>query len=310
MSRYTLGQIEQIWVNNGGNAGWAPLMAAIAIAESGGTSSALNNTPSTGDYSVGLWQINYYNGLLASRTASYGSPSALQATVNKQAQAAVHLFGTGAGISNWKGDPAYRAWTAAGRPQKPAEVTVIKWLGNLGLYGKATGAGTTQVPTTKTAGVHTATATTPGTACIIKFPGVGGVGSFCVLNKSQGRALLGGLLVVGGGLGMAFGLALLAAYGLEGTVASQFGKQLAKSLPGGKQVTKEAPKPDADDQQFLDLPPAEKGRITRENKQTSAPFTEADQTLPSRPGQPARPRSTPRPPAPRRERRPRAATKR
>ena len=102
----TFNQIEAIWIANGGSVQWAPTMAAIALAESGGRTTALNNNPSTGDYSVGLWQINYFQGLLGPRTAEYGSPAALQGNANLQAQAAIKLLGNnGAGISNWKGDP-------------------------------------------------------------------------------------------------------------------------------------------------------------------------------------------------------------
>jgi hypothetical protein len=94
-------QIENLWIQNGGPPSAAPIMAAIAEAESGGNTQSLNNTPSTGDYSVGLWQINYFDGMLAGRTAEYGSPSQLQADPNLQAKAAISLYGGGGGLSNW-----------------------------------------------------------------------------------------------------------------------------------------------------------------------------------------------------------------
>src|ERR1019366_6965815 len=102
-------QIQALWISNGGNPGWAPLAAGIAIAESGGNYTSLNNTPATGDYSVGLWQINYYDGLLASRTAAYGSPAALQGDANAQAKAAIKLSNNGSNLGPWKGDPAAEA---------------------------------------------------------------------------------------------------------------------------------------------------------------------------------------------------------
>lgn len=94
-------QIQQLWIQNGGNPQAAPIAAAIAQAESGGNSLALNNNPSTGDYSVGLWQTNYYGSLLASRTKDYGSPAALQADPNLQAQSAVGISGNGSSWTPW-----------------------------------------------------------------------------------------------------------------------------------------------------------------------------------------------------------------
>ena len=100
----TFGQIEALWISNGGDPAWAPTMAGIALAESGGNTTSLNNNPGTGDYSVGLWQINYYANLLGPRTAAYGSPAALQSDSNAQAKAAIDLLGGGGGISAWLGD--------------------------------------------------------------------------------------------------------------------------------------------------------------------------------------------------------------
>src|SRR5580698_840440 len=58
-TQYTYAQLEGLWVNAGGQASMAPLMAAIAEAESGGCSSALNATDNGGTQSsYGLWQIS------------------------------------------------------------------------------------------------------------------------------------------------------------------------------------------------------------------------------------------------------------
>jgi hypothetical protein len=115
-------------------------MAGIAIAESGGDTMALNANPQTKDYSVGLWQINYYGPLGPSRTARFGSPDQLSIHPTKQAQAAISLAGkNGAGISSaWGGggnltnaDPVYREWAAAGYPKHPTTAQVTKWLHNV-----------------------------------------------------------------------------------------------------------------------------------------------------------------------------------
>lgn len=99
MTTLTFGQIEDLWTRNGGNPAIAPVMAAIALAESGGRTDVLNTKAP--DYSVGLWQINYYGNLGPSRTAQYGSPADLVADPNRQAQAAVAISGNGSNLSPW-----------------------------------------------------------------------------------------------------------------------------------------------------------------------------------------------------------------
>lgn len=119
---FNFSQLQGLWVQAGGDPKWAPVMAAIAISESGGDNHALNDNPNTGDYSVGLWQINYYNGLAASRTARYGPASTLQQDPLANARAAVDLLDSrGAppspnapGLSNWKGDRAYAVYQNGG----------------------------------------------------------------------------------------------------------------------------------------------------------------------------------------------------
>jgi Lysozyme like domain len=50
---YTYPQLEQLWIQAGGPRALAPLMAAIALAESGGNSGAQNPSGA-----AGVWQIN------------------------------------------------------------------------------------------------------------------------------------------------------------------------------------------------------------------------------------------------------------
>ena len=103
-STLSFDQIQQLWISNGGNPAWAPTMAGIAIAESGGMTNNLNNNASTGDFSVGLWQINYFGNLGPSRSQKYGNPVGLANDPNAQAKAAVDLLGGGPGITAWAGD--------------------------------------------------------------------------------------------------------------------------------------------------------------------------------------------------------------
>lgn len=73
MSSLSATQLEQLWLDAGGAASDAATMAAIALAESGGSTTATNNTaypnkqnyspPRAGnlpEFSIGPWQINIY----------------------------------------------------------------------------------------------------------------------------------------------------------------------------------------------------------------------------------------------------------
>lgn len=71
MAAYNEQQLEQLWIEAGGKAALAPLMAAIAIAESGGNPNAHNTSGA-----AGLWQIlgqpfpgNVYNPLTNAKMA-------------------------------------------------------------------------------------------------------------------------------------------------------------------------------------------------------------------------------------------------
>jgi hypothetical protein len=98
MPRLSYSQLQTLWINNGGSKALAPIMAAIAIAESGGRTDALNDRAP--DYSVGLWQINYYGSLLPGRTKAYGSPQQLMQDPNRQAKAAISIL-HGQGLGAW-----------------------------------------------------------------------------------------------------------------------------------------------------------------------------------------------------------------
>lgn len=76
----------------------AARLTTISGLESGYRTNALNDTGQ--DYSVGLFQVNYYGDLLNGRTASYGSPAALASDPLAQARAAVAISG-GPGGSNF-----------------------------------------------------------------------------------------------------------------------------------------------------------------------------------------------------------------
>lgn len=59
MSKLTYSQLEGVWIDAGGQKSLAPMMAAIALAESGGVTTARNDRDNRGTQSsFGLWQIS------------------------------------------------------------------------------------------------------------------------------------------------------------------------------------------------------------------------------------------------------------
>lgn len=94
-------EIMQLWVQAGGDPRLANTMADIALRESGGRVDAFNPNARTGDYSVGLWQINYFGNLRGPRTRRYGTPERLRSDPMANARAAVDLAAGGRGLTNW-----------------------------------------------------------------------------------------------------------------------------------------------------------------------------------------------------------------
>jgi hypothetical protein len=88
----------------------AEVLAAIGGPESGYDYTVINDTPSTGDYSVGVWQINYLGALYAERSRLYGTPRELIAGgPNKQAIAAYSIWKS-QGFMAWATTYTSGAW--------------------------------------------------------------------------------------------------------------------------------------------------------------------------------------------------------
>lgn len=254
----TLVQLQSVWLRNGGSPTWAPFMAGVALSESSGIpTNEYNTTTHTASTTkgargaTGLWQLEWplYRGLVPGAD----SRAALQ-TPDVNAQAAVKLFKTGAGLSNWKGDPFVNAWTAAGSPAKPNAATVEAILKSAGLStGKATpGMG---VQGTRTTGKGPSTKGT--SPCVVSipspFPSAGQVESalslgfagttkggsaWCILNRSQFKAWKGATLIVVGGFVGVMGFLLLASSGFGSPKAARAASKLGSILPGpAKKVT-------------------------------------------------------------------------
>lgn len=124
--RLTFAQLETLWQQAGGPPGSAATAAAVALAESGGDPTVLNDNAATGDYSVGLWQINYFGPLRAERTRQFGPPEGLVDPL-ANARAAVAVSGGGTNFGPWTTytSGAYRRYLQAGPPAPAAPVGAL-----------------------------------------------------------------------------------------------------------------------------------------------------------------------------------------
>ena len=184
MSTLTYGQLQQIWINNGGDKTRAPLAAAIAEAESGGRTAVTSPNPDGGT-NVGPWQLD-------TRGKGAGYSVAQLQDPNTNAAVAVKGSSNGRDWSAWETyvTGAYKPFMSGSVPPDP------------------------NVPAAASTTAKTTGADNPA-SCLIGGgePGVFGVGAanFCLLDKSQARALVGGLLVTAGFLIALPGLVLLGA---------------------------------------------------------------------------------------------------
>lgn len=87
---------------------------------------------------------------------------------------------------------------------------------------------------TLTATSATLTSVQQGPTCLYQFPGMrtplGTYGSFCVLSKTEGRAVAGYVMIVNGAVVLVVGLAFLAAFGLTRTRAGKAAMGTAGSV--------------------------------------------------------------------------------
>jgi Lysozyme like domain len=199
LTTYSYAQLEQLWINNGGAKSLAPIAGAIALAESAGNNEATNPTDNNGTQtSWGLWQIS--NG-----THAQPVPNILDPNVN--AQQAVAKYNGAGGWSPWG---TYDS----------------------GAYKQYLNGSTTPDPNVPAGGSGGATLdSASGSDCLIgPFPHT----SWCILNKGQGRALIGGACLVAGGVVVVVGLALVAVFALGRSGTAQ---KIVSYTPIGKLPT-------------------------------------------------------------------------
>lgn len=116
MTDYTYGQLETIWINNGGSKVYAPIAAAIAMAESGGRSDATNHN-TNGSTDRGLWQVNSTWGALSTYDVNANAKAAVQISQNGKNWKPWTTFNTGAYLQFLKGNvPASNAPGSASTP--------------------------------------------------------------------------------------------------------------------------------------------------------------------------------------------------
>lgn len=193
MANYTYAQLEGLWINAGGSSATAPLAAAIAEAESGGSATVTSSNPDGGT-NVGLWQLD---------TLGKGGGYSVAQLSDPATNAAVAVNGSKGG-SDWSAwetyvNGAYRAFLANG-----------------------TTPDTTGLPTGTTAATLTS-ATSSGTACALSVPLAG-----CILPKSALRGVIGGLcLGAAGVIGLAAAV-ILAASAFEHSGAAS---AVARAVP-------------------------------------------------------------------------------
>lgn len=112
---YVTWQAAFDWFANEGYPGSvAATFAAIGTAESSLDWRVVNNTPSTRDLSVGIWQINYFGNLYSGRVREFGTPQTLvEGGLSRQAFAALQLWkGRGQTWADWStyNSGAYRKY--------------------------------------------------------------------------------------------------------------------------------------------------------------------------------------------------------
>ena len=189
MTQYTYAQLEGLWINAGGPKSQAPLAAAIAEAESGGSSSAYNPRDTNGLPSGGLWQLN-------------PAPSNWANPADNAAGAVAKYKGAGNSFTPWGTftSGAYRRYLSG------------KTTPNLSVPS-----GGTAGPAGNTSTSQAAIAQYNPNSCVWAFPGIavpflGNLGAFCLISKPQARAFIGAALMVNAGWFLALpGVGLLLA---------------------------------------------------------------------------------------------------
>lgn len=190
MANYTYAQLMQIWTANGGSSTWAPMAAAVAMAESGGNSDSISKS---NDY--GLWQINN------------GGQAMLDPNAN--AKRAIAMSNNGATWKPWCTAYADGACGTKGGGYLGAGSPFMKYLNGSAGQIPGTGGAIGSSPVTGDSGSG-ATLLSTKDNCLWSFHIPGASGDQCLFQAGWARAALGGIIIFGGAVILSIGLTLLA----------------------------------------------------------------------------------------------------
>jgi hypothetical protein len=207
-TKYTYAQLQGLWINAGGPAAAAPVAAAIALAESGGCTAALNLTDNNGTQtSVGLWQVS--NG-----THQY--PASWATAAGNATEAVAKYKGASNTFSAW-GTFVSGAYTAFLNPGTTPDTSVPS--------GSGTPAATLDSSASSTS---TCAANWPSADLIVTSLGGG-----CMFSKAALRHVIGGALMVGGALIVLPGVLVLVAFTFRATGAMRAVAGAAEAISPG-----------------------------------------------------------------------------
>ena len=195
MAKLTYSQLEGLWIRNGGSTTQAPLMAAIALAESGGNTGARNDKDNGGKQSsFGLWQIS---------TGTHTPPSPQWSDPDVNAKLAMGKLKS-QGLKAWGTytSGAYKKFLANGVPPSAPP--------SGGSSGGALSGG----------GTVTAIASIKDDTCAwnLHLPVAGDT---CITSKTMVRQIMGGIIMAGGIIVAVTGLVLLVKYGMGNSKTAQ-----------------------------------------------------------------------------------------
>jgi hypothetical protein len=208
------------------------IATSIGCENPAGNAGIVNNTPTTGDYSVGLFQINYFQGLAAQRTKDYGSPVQLANSPAAQAAAAWKLSDGGTNFQPWIGDwgdgPCH---ASAAMPKATAIAAAVTAMSDAKRAATVKSFTSDALPNSTT-GTGVTAASSTSSDCLIKSPSVLGIGGGCIISKGEVRAVGGGLLIVAGGILMLAAGILIAGHKMPAQM-----QMIQKAIPHGGSPT-------------------------------------------------------------------------
>jgi hypothetical protein len=223
---YTYAQLEGLWIGAGGSQATAPVAAAIAMAESGGCSAALNKTDNNGTQtSVGLWQVS--NG-----THTY--PTVWTTATGNAAEAVAKYQGAG-GFSPWGtyDSGAYKQFVSGSTTPDMSAAGTSATLDSSTSNGSTSGG---------------------DAGCLLQIGGGSVLGisnplNVCLITHKGAREIIGGLLLAGAGIVGIAAAVILAASAFQHSGAGRAVQQAVPPVravvnvatPGGRAQPRQRP---------------------------------------------------------------------